>query len=120
MAKKNGIKGFSVDLMKVLNEYVDIEKEKLVEALDYAAKEVNKKLEPKSQKKTGDYAKGWKISKSDRGTPKRTIYNQNGWLPHLLENGHAKRGGGRVEGIPHIYPAEQYAIKVLEEKLNEL
>lgn len=120
MAKKNGIRGFSVDIMKALNEYVDIEKEKLVEALDYAAKEGKKKVEQKSPKKTGDYAKGWKISKSDRGTPKRTIYNQNGWLPHLLENGHVKRGGGRVEGIPHIYPAEQYAIKVLEEKLNEL
>ena len=76
------------------------------------AKKVIKTLEKTSPKKTGNYSKAW-TSKHDENlgiNTNYTVFNKEGYLTHLLEDGHANRDGGRTAGIPHIRPAEEMAI----------
>ena len=78
-------------------------------------------LKISSPRKTGKYARGWK-SKSTSDSPTgltRTIHNRTPGLTHLLENGHAKQNGGRVEGQKHIEIVEKSAVKSLEDRLRQ-
>lgn len=77
--------------------------------------------------KAGRYKKGWAI-KEEVKTQLRTdfiIHNRTDYqLTHLLEKGHVlKRGGrtiGRARAIVHIAPAEEHAIKNLEEAIVKI
>lgn len=59
--------------------------------------------------KKGRYGTGWTSQvETGRFSAQGVIYNSKyPGLPHLLENGHAKRGGGRVAGRTHIKPVEE-------------
>ena len=47
------------------------------------------------------------------------IYSNMPGLPHLLEYGHANRGGGRTPGRTHIAPVEQQLIETFEREVNQ-
>lgn len=66
------------------------------------------------------YAGGWRsVSERNRYGATVTIYNGRlPGLPHLLEHGHAKRGGGRVDGRAHIAPVEKKLITDFEKKVE--
>ena len=109
----------------VLEEYSALAAEDLKTAVTNAGKTVKKEIEKTAPKRTGKYKKSWRVKKS-------TATSQSGslvvhaptrhTLTHLLENGHAKRGGGRVRAIPHIAPAEavgeEQLMKELERRLQ--
>lgn len=68
---------------------------------------------------TGKYAKGWTSTvETGRVSAQGTIYNKTPGLPHLLENGHALRNGGRVQGKPHIKPVEEALVREFESKVK--
>lgn len=47
------------------------------------------------------------------------IYSRKAGLPHLLEKGHAKIGGGRTAAYPHVKPAAEYAFRYAREHIGE-
>ena len=55
------------------------------------------------------YWRSWrqKTTKESTGDYSAVLYSQMPRLPHLLEYGHAMRGGGRVPGRVHIQPVEE-------------
>ena len=115
-----------IDLQKAVNEqlelYVKDIDDSFAEVLPKVGKETVKELKSKSPKRTGKYAKGWKqkVEKSGINGNKLTVYNSDAYqLTHLLENGHAKVGGGFVSGQPHIKPAADKAEKKVIEELEK-
>ena len=71
---------------------------------------------------TGRYARGWHSKvETERLGAEGVIYNATvPGLPHLLEFGHAKRGGGRVSGRAHIAPVEDKIVREFERKVRAL
>ena len=108
---QQALKDYSEDITDVTQEVVP-----------KVAKDAAKRLRSDSPKRTGKYAKGWtsKVEKS-RLSVTATVHGKTGTyqLAHLLEHGHANRGGGRTPGEVHIAPVEEWAIKEVETKISE-
>lgn len=67
----------------------------------------------------GRYSRGWTSTVEEtRLGATGIIYNKTPGLPHLLEHGHAKRGGGRVPGRAHIAPVEEELVKDFPKELE--
>lgn len=113
----------AAEVGKILDKYAD----DLTVSMKDAAKEVARKGVQKVRENargsfggTGEYAKGWKSKVTEgRLSTSAVIYNKDApGLPHLLEHGHAKRGGGRVEGRVHIKPVEDELVESFERAIR--
>ena len=108
------------EVQLLLNEYGAKAASVTDEVITQVVKDATKKLKAASPRKSGEYAKGWtyRVEKG-RISTSATIYGKRQTFPlaHLLEYGHAKRNGGRVAGIEHIKPVEEWAVKETEERI---
>lgn len=108
-------------VMEGLEEYADLSTDELKKAVRKAGTNVKKDIEANAPVKTGKYSKSWsvKTTKETSNSLELTVYSPKKYqLAHLLEFGHAKRGGGRTKAIPHIAPAEEKAVKELEQNIE--
>lgn len=109
-------------IMQGLHEYADLATDEMKKAVTKTATTVKKEIEQTAPSDTGTYAKSWTATKTleKSGALQITIRSKNRYqIAHLLEKGHAKRGGGRVEGIPHIAPAEEHGKEMLEDLIRK-
>jgi len=111
-----GLAGYSQEVV----EKVNISSEKVGKA---AVKQLKRTSPRRPPPIGGKYAKSWTMStEKEIGQPHKRIIHAKAphyRLTHLLEHGHAKVGGGRVEGRPHIRPAEEMVIKEFVAEVEE-
>lgn len=109
-------------IMEGLTQYAELATEDMKAAVRKAGKTVRKEIQQNAPKQSGAYGKSWSV-KNVKETSKSlelTVYSRNRYqLAHLLEFGHAKRGGGRVAGKAHIAPAEAIGIAELEREIEK-
>ena len=122
MNERVSIDQMASTIMEGLQEYADLATDDLKESVKKAGKTVKDEIKQTAPKDTGKYAKSWTVKtvKETSNTLDVVVHSKNRYqIAHLLEHGHAKRGGGRVAARPHIAPAEEKAIETLEREVEK-
>ena len=108
-------------IMEGLQEYADLATEDMKAAVKKAGNKAKSDVQAGAPVRTGKYKKSWavKTTKENANAMEVTVHSKNRYqLAHLLEFGHAKRGGGRTRAFPHIVSAEEAAAELLEREVE--
>ena len=103
MAQTIKIDQLADTVMKGMEEYATLAADDLKKDVRKAGDTVKKQIESTALKKTRETSDSIQV----------VVHSRRYQLTHLLEFGHAKRGGGRTRAFPHIAPAEQAGIEQL-------
>jgi hypothetical protein len=108
-------------IAKELLSYSKNAARKVKEVCANGSKTLLKNIKRDSPVRTGKYKRGWKnkVLFESEDEICTVTYNTRYQLTHLLEFGHAKRGGGRVRARPHIGKNEKTAVVTLENEIKE-
>lgn len=122
---------FTKELVKTMTKYKDGIEDQIAAALTDVSKEALREVKSTSPKRTGRYAKGWKIDKTRTSCKfSFVIYNKDHYrLTHLLENGHKTRlksgkygSKSKSKAMPHIAiaaeKAEKDALRAIEKAVK--
>lgn len=113
--------GMAEAIMEELNKFSKATATDLKKAINEAGKTAKKEIEKNAPKRTGRYKRSWRVKKMKETADSLeiTVHSKDRYqIAHLLENGHAKRNGGRVMGQPHIKGAEETAEKQLMDDIE--
>lgn len=120
------VDNISSELAGLMQEYSSEVLHEVKAEVKKVARETVKELKSTSPEgvgsKKGHYKDGWtsKTEVDTGATISVRVHNKlKPGLTHLLEKGHAKRGGGRTRAFPHIADAEKHAIQNYESRLRE-
>ncbi len=107
--------GLADAVMEELRRYGEVSSEEMYRVARKVASEGTKRLKETSPKgrgsRKGHYADGWTVTAIRKNANEFSFVVHNRKKPgltHLLENGHALRGGGRARAFPHIKAVEEW------------
>lgn len=112
----------TIDIKKILNDYSEDIQEAIAAEAQLVAKQAVAELKHSSPKRTGNYAKGWRV-KTTKGVGfiECEVHNANApGLTHLLEKPHLLRNGKRSNPIVHIAPVEEKAVRDFENAVEKI
>lgn len=116
------IDNLAAEITLAVKEYTEDVSAAIEREADQTSQRLAKEIRARSPRRTGEYAKGWARKKQGRdGEIRYIIYNRRKpRLAHLLEFGHAKRGGGRVAERPHIRPPADKEIEAFQNRVRTI
>ena len=115
---------FTAQLAGLMQQYNEDVQRGIESAVTAIGKEAAAQLKTASPRRTGKYAKGWRVqTQSQNGEISVTVSNRQYQLTHLLEHGHRTRNKrGFVPAQPHIADvqawAEQEALRRIAEVMQ--
>ena len=115
------VENLSSAVRRQLEEYCNFTADEVKQIVGEVGESVKKEIMENAPVDTGAYRKSWRVTKESETATSMSVvvHSEKRYrLTHLLEKGHAKRGGGRVAAKVHIAPAEANAEKQLIEKVE--
>lgn len=108
---------FAAALSEIFGDIADASEEALFQCVHDSLVEGRDKWRQNAAKQKAKYHKGnWRYGKhvTYRTLRKKYgveghIFSRKAGMPHLLEKGHAKIGGGKTRAVEHVKPAADYA-----------
>ena len=108
-------------IQKEFEEYVEHTASEVKKIVKEVADDVKEEIQDHAPVDTGAYKKSWTATKTEESSlgAQYTAHSVKHYrLTHLLEFGHAKRGGGRTKAQPHIAKGESLAISEIKKEMG--